>query len=255
MKDTKELKKQPKTKNIKKIIFFISFIILVGLVWKINNFIKTTEFFQIQNFKVLGSTVITKEKIIEAVNLKPGINIFKIKVSLIKKILSNFSHIEEVIVKKELPDTLVIQIIEREPELFLNIENETILAIDEDKTIFPIFNKKVSKPIITIKKSNDIKIENSQIDFVFSFFKIIKNIKPDLIDNVSEINLTEIEEPQMYFIGGLKIKLDFANQDTLYNFFANYKEILGIFSELEYVDLRFEDIIVKPKNFLETKIS
>lgn len=237
------------------IFFFIAILVVSAI--KLLSFVKSTKYFQILHFKIKGNVIFQEEEIIKLANLKLKSNIFAIDSKKIERTFLKYPHIKEVVIKKDLPSTLCIQITERRPFALINIDGEKILGLDEEKVIFPLYMAtRISCPIITGIKSQILpgeKVETPEINMLFSLLKIIKQINPLFFKEISEINIFLKNEPKIYLKGGTYIKLSVEsveNEDFFWNFIDNYYElIVSNYNSLEYIDLRFTpDIIIKPKN-------
>lgn len=89
----------------------ISFIIIVAVILFAIGF-----FFRIEEITVEGSTRYTDMQIIEASGIETGKSLYGLnKFTAIDRIKQNFSYIEEVTIRRRIPDTIVVTVTERKP--------------------------------------------------------------------------------------------------------------------------------------------
>lgn len=78
--------------------------------------LRNLNFFLVDNFEVYGNSRLTNEEIVSAVSDFKNENLFSFSVSDVESKLENeFLYVKEVYVRKKLPDTLEIEVIERQP--------------------------------------------------------------------------------------------------------------------------------------------
>lgn len=74
-----------------------------------------TVFFQVETIEVLGNSRYTQQEIVDAVGVEPGDNLFRMnKFRLIEQAEARLPYLEEVVIRRRLPSTLVITVTEWE---------------------------------------------------------------------------------------------------------------------------------------------
>ncbi len=164
--------------------------------------------------------------------------------------VSSIDFVETAQVSRILPNTLMIQIVEREPIVMITIENNH-LFIDEKGILLPADGHSISffpVPIITI--SDGIEYIDKLPEKVSELFQFILNEYPMFYDNLSEVI---IENENWIFFCDSKTKI-FTTSDKLLiqlNVLKYFEKTIYPNRELDdytYIDLRVaEQVVVKEK--------
>lgn len=171
-----------------------------------------------------------------------------------EEVLSDFSDIETASIKKILPQTIHVQVSERQPTGIYCLENsaeQPCFFIDRNGIVFKesldrtdelIFIKKLPAP-------NSIDIGSLSVDShimnAISDIKInLKNnfnigVKEALIANPIRLNITTSEGWEIYF--DIDYNSDINSQLTKLNLLINTNINFEARKALEYIDLRFQD--------------
>jgi cell division protein FtsQ len=241
-KKSNELIKRRKRKNmIKKSILTLSFltIVLVTLCFKL-------PFFAVSSIVVQNNNYIGSEAIIQLSGISNGNNIFSVDTRKAEKSIETSSYIEKAVINKKLPNTVFINVKEREAVLYFTVENKNII-MDKEGTIL---EEKDATENLGIVKVEGIKAKNIQlgkvidtgdervkkilIDFAGLIKRNTSSIKFDYIDlkNLSDIR---IYSSQMYF----KIGDSYNIEDKL-NKAINIASKDDIKGKKGYIDVSFE---------------
>lgn len=147
----KEKKLTPQQKRRKKIFkivqVIIKWIILIGLLISSIIFVMMTPIFNIVNINVEGNTKVLKEEIINLSEINAGDNIYKINLKNIKKKIKNNAYIENIEIKRKLPNTIDIAVKERKPKFMLQFGSE-MAYINSQGYILEISDEILKLPII-----------------------------------------------------------------------------------------------------------
>ncbi len=181
-------------------------------------------------------------------------NIFLINKKLIlEKIKSTDKFIESAQIKRNIPNTLKINIKQKEKRGILKL-NDYFYLFDDDAQVLDISreNKYQTLPYIELATSTptttieDINIDSKALQFIYDWHTKM----PQLIDNISIVKYVlypKIKEVDAVTDKGWRIMLD-INSDfvvQLSNFTRAYKEKISPEdkSKLEYIDVRVENYI------------
>jgi len=223
-------KKRRKSINKKFIIFFLLSIIFVYFGYK---FITSWSRFNIKNIKVRGNKRVKKEEVFERFGEKR--NIMKISVNKIKKRIEDIPFVEKAKITKKLPDSIIIDLIEKNPVALLVEDNKSFLVDRYGNKIVESDNKNL--PVIKKKGYRD-KI----IDAINDFNRLNK------LQN--QFKLTEAVLINNYDVG-FKIKKN--DREISINIGrGNFKETLryldNVFNRIEgnakYIDLRYLPYVI-----------
>ena len=215
-------------------IFLILFFILLGFLYM--DFLEE-DYFKIKNIEVNGGLVLLDGEIHDALITLKGKNIWNIDTKKIKTELEKDVRIKEIKVERELPSKLKITIEEEKP--FVKIkQGEKILVANEKGEIFSYskelaFNDLV---LLNVSNANDMK----------EFLTIVKNIEDkELLSYISEIYRAN-KEIKIILNDGIYIKTDETVDKKRYEIAKKlYKKLKNEGREFSYIDIRFEDYIVK----------
>lgn len=100
------------------ILSFLTFCIVIAAI-----VMSVTVFLKVADIYVSGTTRYEHEKIIEASGIKTGDNMFLLnKFEVAERILDEFPYIEQIKIRRKLPDTFTFEITEREPSAYVMAE-------------------------------------------------------------------------------------------------------------------------------------
>jgi len=193
-------KKQKKKKNKKLYKYSILFLIIIGM----TIFAMITPIFNIKEIKVEGYSKVDKETIISLSGLTIGENIFKNFKSDIENNIEEHSYIKEVTMKRVLPGTIGLKIIEREISYQIELIDGYIY-IDNQGYILENNSKKENVPILIGMTTSQDELLNSKrlniedLKKLNTIIRIMDSVKAIEIDNlITTINVQDIDEYILY---------------------------------------------------------
>jgi cell division protein FtsQ len=201
IKNKKNKKKKKKNKyNVKLITFVSCFLLVIASVI----FALTAPIFNIAKIEVTGNSKVQEENIKSLSRLKIGENIFKFNSSVISNIKEN-AYIENVEVKRALPDTVKIEVTEREVKYQINLINSYVYIDKYGYILENSAEKKAVPTIVGLKITEDdlmkkTRLEGKDIETLNKILKITEAAKIINIDNIiTEIN-TENDTDYVLYI-------------------------------------------------------
>ena len=201
IKNKKNKKKKKKNKyNVKLITFVSCFLLVIASVI----FALTAPIFNIAKIEVTGNSKVQTENIKSLSGLKIGENIFKFNSSVISNIKEN-AYIENVEVKRALPDTVKIEVTEREVKYQINLINSYVYIDKYGYILENSAEKKAVPTIVGLKITEDdlmkkTRLEGKDIETLNKILKITEAAKIINIDNIiTEIN-TENDTDYVLYI-------------------------------------------------------
>lgn len=201
IKNKKNKKKKKKNKyNVKLITFVSCFLLVIASVI----FASTAPIFNIAKIEVTGNSKVQEENIKSLSGLKIGENIFKFNSSVISNIKEN-AYIENVEVKRALPDTVKIKVTEREVKYQINLINSYVYIDKYGYILEKSAEKKAVPTIVGLKITEDdlmkkTRLEGKDIETLNKILKITEAAKIINIDNIiTEIN-TENDTDYVLYI-------------------------------------------------------
>ncbi|KJS19253.1 MAG: hypothetical protein VR72_19770 [Clostridiaceae bacterium BRH_c20a] len=242
--DIDSYRKVKKSKNNYKIpnpVIYI-FLVAVGLYFFIHS-----PFFTIENINVTGNYLLDTEKILNLSQVNKGQNLIKIDKKEIIKRISVHPFVKEVEIKRGLPDTLKINVIERKPvgllvcpDGFIQVSKEGVfLALIHDIGEYNL-------PVISGIDLEQLPgpgqvIKNDELSLALG---IISESFQELLNDIVEINIENKGHILAYTLDGIEIRL--GSLENISEKLYDLNHILEDFntkglddSNIEYIDLRF----------------
>jgi len=181
-------------------------------------------------------------------------NIFKLDIQdMAKKILGDHPEFKDCIIERQFPNELAINIFARQP--IAEIDCGRFYLISKDSIILSRPEKESSQNLtiingITWKPSGKIG-EKYESKKSYRALKLISAIKSSGLLNehkLESINIADYSNIKFYIDGGLLVKIghkNFRERLSLLNetLSSSYVDV----SDLEYIDLRFDDIVFGTK--------
>ncbi|ACZ00594.1 cell division protein FtsQ/DivIB [Streptobacillus moniliformis] len=209
-------------------------LLLIAFVYVVFLFIES-DFFLVKNVNVEGNIYLVKEDIASKFDKLKGQSLFLLDLSQMRNKIEEDVRIDRVDISREFPDTININVIEKVPIGIIN-KNHKYYYIDKNLNIFAYYNeiKDDNLPIIEIneEKFDDLK-------------ELLSNILgTKLYHLISEI----YSRKEMFVLTLLDGTNVYTNKDIKSK---KYELAYKVYSEeikendLEYVDVRFKDIVVK----------
>lgn len=250
---------------VKKCVRLFILILLVLGIWGISRllyFLTTSYYFQIKEPVIIleNNGLIKKEEIFNIFkefcitnysSLHP--NIFKLNFTELKNALLQNPKIEEVMIQRRMPQDILIKVKSRQPVAKILI-NSSVFGVDKNLVAFKM-GKNHNLPIIsglgTLKTGKPL-----QDNRLKEALLIISKIKEYEIRLFSDIERIDVSNPYDILMitktGGTKIHLGSQLEPKrLVERLKELETILDYFQKKaqipEYIDLRFDNIIVKDK--------
>jgi len=156
------MKKNKKRINTSKVVIIFSLILIVVIVLYTS---LNSGIFNSDNIEIEGNKYVESEYIIKALEVNNNKNIFRYNIKDMEEILLNNKYIDKVEIKRLLPNTLKVSIIEK--EIVANLYNEEIYCyIDKEGNFIDENNK--DNEVITVHidynktDSQEIKFKNEE---------------------------------------------------------------------------------------------
>ena len=191
-------------------------------------------------------------------NIYTDYSILDIRPNEIQNVLNNMTFIESSKVSKIYPYSLLIEIIENKPLLYLT-NNENIILIDEKEKLLPV-NAKVKSyfkvPIVYINDGLNIDFSNIDLTYFNEIINILKFSKTNFISLYNYLNKIDIldDHYELIYMDKTKIYLSKNNANIELKYLSKFKNTINnhrILNNYLYIDMRVENqIIVKEKKII-----
>lgn len=230
-------------------------IFLSAVGWSVFKFAWKSPYFAMENMDITSTDHISKDEVITEAGVLPRTNLARISAREIENRIRQNTWVKSVSVVKHYPSTLTIRISERKP-VALVVGNRT-WGIDDQGRVLPGLHASAATqyPLITISDKLNLadsdKIESDVMKQTLYILTKIKHDRPDLLSQISEINITNPDNIVLYTQpDGTEIRLGNENLDErLSKFYKIWKIAQDRKMVHEYIDLRFDEqgVVTKPK--------
>lgn len=221
-----------------KLVFRIALITLLTLgVIKTNRFFLTKSAFEINSVKVVGASEKLEESFVPLKEQLIGKNINDIDFEKVRKKILEDVRIKNADVKKEALNKIIIEVEEREPKYYLQYKKNMYL-LDKEGKIYGYLNDLKTKDFICIvtQKEEDIEL----------LIEILGKIEAtDFKDVVSQIFVEDNKCVNVVLVNGAILKTNREVKKEKYDISSYLFFNLSAKKRIDYMDLRFEDYIVK----------
>lgn len=181
-----------------------------------------------------------------------GRNIFTINLKQAEIFIKNeFPHFKQVIVRRVFPDTVEIDIVAREPVAVIDTTSAIIIdaegfVVDVDKKIEGITRIEGINFFFSVPKKGTT-INNRNLEKALTILKGIKEILPGIKEDIDYLDVSD-RRNILLSVKGVEIKMGESG------FLRKLKKLQEIIqdpemdiSDMNYIDLRFEDAVISPK--------
>lgn len=190
--------KSARIKKAQKIRKLFTWTILTGIVVGILVFLCKSKLFNICNIEVTGNAQITKETILQLSGININNNIFLVSTRRAENKISETPYVKEVNIKRELPDKIKIEVVEKQKAYMLQIDAGyayvdkygDILETSENKLENIIILQGYTTPDNEIKSGN--KLKQTDLEKLEDVQKILKSgEKNEINDKITSININD----------------------------------------------------------------
>lgn len=203
--------------------------------------LSASDFFVMSQIKVVGHAMLSEGDVIRSSGLSTGGNLFACDLPGATERLAQHPMIEQALMIREPPETLVISLVERQPIALVNAP-EGLMGLDKTGRIFPLPSVPLDLPIATGGGRDSAQV----LPRLGAFLTAIKNNAPDFWRDVSEVHVENSQTATLYLVGdGLPLRMKFEHpEQQVQNFRAFTAATSGAMADLAYIDLRFRDQVV-----------
>ena len=224
---------------MKKIFKIAIILALTFIIIQVEKDFKNREFFNISKVQISEVSPNLKSDLEKIKNEILGKNINDLNLEgLEKKILKDI-RVKRVVVSKQNLNEITIDITEKESSYYAQ-HKSGIYTMDKEGTIFGKLDEypRKSMPILVIKTNNEKE----------GLLEIMEKLKElDLKDEVSQLYMENQKLIYIILRDGTKIKTEPEVSKNKYEITMNlYKELIKT-KLIDYIDIRFKDIVVREK--------
>jgi len=149
--------------------------------------------FAIERVEIEGNELLSDERIRSMTRLQNGLSIWSIDLETAEKAIESVGYIDEVVVKRKLPDVVQVQIKEKKPIALLRHQNN-LYCIDPEGQVLPSEpGKMYDLPVISGDFRGDVqmgqKVGGQWVPKGLNILKSIRYDRPNLFLDISEMIL------------------------------------------------------------------
>lgn len=232
-------------------LLMLELCLLGGLL--IREYINSDTSFRVKRITISGNEHVPTEQIRFRAGIREGINIFQVNQDDLERRIVGDRRIESARVEKRLFDEITIHVKERKPVMGMVIGREFFL-VDKKGEIFSWYTElgEMSLPLLRMPgDSREILKTNRLSDRETRIVTFVARIlSPRSMDSVSEIVPRERGDVELYTVSPVvRVRFNLETLERgLKRYDANLDLILDWAREDREIDLRFEDIVVLPRN-------
>lgn len=221
-----------------KLIFRLVFIFLFSwLLYLIPSKFLTQDFFKIKEIKIEGSSKMLSRELTEMIKIIYNNNIWDIDLKGLEEYLEKDVRIEKAKIRVLGLGKIEIDIKERELAYYLQTKNGVYL-IDKEGEKFGYLREKLEKDTYFLVVKNDDELKN--------LLELSKKLDDTLLKIlVSQIYVKDENCIEIVLEDGTIIKTNLEVEDDKYKVLETLYNELAKTKKIEYIDIRFNDFIVK----------
>lgn len=221
-----------------KLIFRLVFVFLFSwLLYLIPSKFLTQDFFKIKEIKIEGSSKMLSRELTEMIKIIYNNNIWDIDLKGLEEYLEKDVRIEKAKIRVLGLGKIEIDIKERELAYYLQTKNGVYL-IDKEGEKFGYLREKLEKDTYFLVVKNDDELKN--------LLELSKKLDDTLLKIlVSQIYVKDENCIEIVLEDGTIIKTNLEVEDDKYKVLETLYNELAKTKKIEYIDIRFNDFIVK----------
>jgi cell division protein FtsQ len=251
--------RREKFKN--RFISFFNICIVVGLLfpllfggYALVKFIMTSDKFLVKNVIIQGNNKLSAEELKSLIEIEPETRIYSVDIDKIKEDIKSNSIIKYAVVRRKLPDTIVINLVERKPfakflyrrkAYEIDFEGVVIAEIDKNRE-----NEKLPEIygiyIIDGKVELGEKVESLKLEMALKCLEQVFVSDVSIYFNIVKINISNMQ--QIVLITDDNIKIQIGNDEIERKLSELAKVLAAKKKEIKsssYIDLRFGNVVIR----------
>jgi len=236
------------------VVSYLVLLIVVVIGVDLYYFLNTFPAFNLNVVEVRTNGKIDRATVLEYANLTAGMKLFGLNLKRISEKLEELAEVEKAEVQKVFPGKLVIEIKEREP--FAQIRAGQYYLLDKQGVILPgkSYAPYVDLPLIVgsgvrrDKLNAGERCESMKLARALDLLKAISESTSLSLSDVATVNVRFPDDISFKTKEGLEIKIgrgDFKGKLSLLD--RASQDVFSEQNDINYIDLRFGDVIVKPR--------
>ena len=211
-------------------------------------FLRNSGIFTVSFVEVTGNSYIPKKNIQAIANIDTNQSMYDVKLPNVAESLLRNQYVRAVSVTRELPSTILIDVQERKPALYL--VDKSIYMVDKTGLILEkLPGMPMGKaPFVTGITRTQLKKDSTALFSAIQIVRKIQEIDESLLSLISEVNIRKKDAPELILIrGGAHVKIGESKHYQrlfLLSQLLHKQPIMDKLPTIRSVDLRYQDRII-----------
>lgn len=208
-------------------------------------------FLKVRYIRISGNNYVTKDELVTYLKGVQGDNILKVHIKDIANKIKRHPWIKDVSVRRELPDTIFVDISERTPAVYLNNKGRLYIADEEGVILDNKTGSILSLPVVYGVTIRDVRLGGKspykQIDKqLLSALEVIRELSSLPWIDLANVGIEVEERSQVVLhLKGFRIKLGRGRyKEKLNRFYEIAKNLEDKGVSYKEVDLRFDNQVI-----------
>ncbi len=242
-------------KRLVRLVSWVTVISLVGVIgYELHGFVARTAFLKLERIEINSLTRLTRDEILTQAGIKPGDGMLSLRLSTIGEQLGKNPWVAKVKLRRYMPNTLIIDIVEREPVAIANMGY--LYYLDNEGEIFkPLtVGDRLDFPVITGITEEDLARDpagaKAALKDALALMDLLRTGSALKLDDVSEIHFDKGFGFTLFAMErGIPVRLGSSDLPGKMQRLARiYRELQEQMASLEYIDLDYSDKIIVKKS-------
>ena len=226
------------TRWVRLLLFFI--VCMLG-----GYFFSSSAFFNVENIIIQGNSVVSEDAVKRSSGINIGDNIFSISTEKAEQWTKINYMVASAEVHKKLPDTVIINIVERSPAALIPV-TDGFLQVDDESVVVARY-KSVDKPefpIITGLQNVDagsVLGTKIKVDNIDTALNVVKQMSDTAKKFITEINVSNAEKIVLYTKDNTEVRIgsyeNFNEKFEVFYAIIEAQEKEGLLSSISYIDI------------------
>jgi cell division septal protein FtsQ len=258
----KRSSKRKEKKLAERVSAFIRFLLIVlgvlaasVVIYYGQNLLSTSEYFSLNKLDFRGSNRFDEVAFQKLFSRTFSDKLLSVDLDRVKNIVESDIWVKTAMVRRKLPDRLIISLVEREPTAVAAIDNE-LYVVDEEGMVLDAYGseyKHLNQPIVkglrSLARENSL---NENAERIRVYFEVLEDLRGDQIDYTDSISEVDVENPERVAVipadDPVAIYLGESSYRKRYETFLSQKDLYNRLKKkyglIEYVDVTYEDRII-----------
>ena len=230
---------QPRTGNPRRKNHLVQSVFFILLVMVSVYILLQSPLFEIKKIIVNGNRQLNSEEITKFTAITPGINIFKLNVGEAEARLKMVPLLKSSEVKRKLPHTIVINVVERKAVALLAVKN-SFIKVDADGVYLQKGQMASALPVITgLDSEVSGPGKHVKARYLPEALESLGKMPRTLVQKLSELNMNEAGQLTLYTEDGIQGRMGWSKE-------VEYKSLIfqqvidnlkAVGGEIQYIDL------------------